>query len=148
TMSAFNRLFRKRIGIPQDKNLTFDDLELILEKTAFSFPFENLCIITDQIKPVTKENLMNKLLVNHEGGLRYELNPLLYFFLLENGFHVHLIRANVFNSQSNSFSSLGKTHVAILLNHEKQTYVIETGFGGNLPLKPVPLTGQLVTSMT
>lgn len=42
--------------------------------------------------------------------------------------------------------TIGRTHVTILLKHEGQIYLIDTGFGGNLPLKPVPLNGETVIS--
>lgn len=42
-MSNLNLLFRERIGFPINKNITFEDLDIILEKTAKTIPFENLC---------------------------------------------------------------------------------------------------------
>lgn len=145
-MKEYNEWFRKRLDISLKDDLSFDRLEKILEKTASAFPFENLCIIQNEVRPVTKENLMDKILLKKEGGLCYELNPLLYFFLQDNGFHVHLIRADVFNPATQTFSNLGDTHIAILLRHGEEMYLVDTGFGGNLPLKPVPLNGQVVSS--
>jgi len=145
-MKEFNNFFRKRLGISEDITITFEMLDQILEKTATTFPFENLCIISNQTKSITKGNLLYKILEKKEGGLCYELNPLLYFFLLDNGFNVKLIRGDVYNQVTNSWSNLKGTHVAILLQHKGQVYLIDTGFGGNLPLKPVPLNGQITTS--
>ena len=34
----------------------------------------------------------------------------------------------------------------ILLSHNEQIYLIDTGFGVNLPLQPVPLSGQIARS--
>ncbi len=34
----------------------------------------------------------------------------------------------------------------MLLNHDEQMYLIDTGFGGKLPLKPVPLFGETISS--
>ncbi|WLD94664.1 arylamine N-acetyltransferase [Alkalihalobacillus sp. AL-G] len=145
-MTDLNRLFRKRIGYPENETITFEALKTVLEKAAVTIPFENLSIITKNTKEITRENLIEKLLVNNEGGLCYELNPLLYFFLVESGFDARLIRGEVFNNEKNAWSDLGRTHVAILLNHDGETYLIDSGFGGNLPLIPVPLTGEIVTS--
>jgi len=145
-MKEFQNLFRKRLGISANLTIKFDMLDDILEKTATTFPFENLCIMSNRTRSITKESLMEKVLVKKEGGLCYELNPLLYFFLLDNEFDVKLIRGNVFNQTTNSWSNLGGTHIAILLQHKGQTYLVDTGFGGNLPLKPVPLEGQITTS--
>ncbi|MBB3069558.1 N-hydroxyarylamine O-acetyltransferase [Paenibacillus baekrokdamisoli] len=146
-MNELNGLFRKRLGIPENEKLTFETLDNILEKTATILPFENLCIISNKTRAITKENLINKILIKNEGGLCYQLNPLLYFFLVENGYNVVLVRGEVYNNETKDWSKLGRTHVAILLQHEGQTYLIDTGFGGNLPLKPVPLNGETTSSV-
>lgn len=62
---------------------------------------------------------------------------------MENGFEVSLVRGVIYNQ---GWMTIGRTHVAILLKHDGQTYLVDTGFGGNLPLKPVPLTGETVIS--
>jgi N-hydroxyarylamine O-acetyltransferase len=145
-MNDINTLFRKRIGFSDNEIITFEKLDLILEKTANTIPFENLCIINKSTIEFTKENLMNKILIKNEGGLCYDLNTILNLFLLENGFIVTLVRGVIFNSATQDWSPTGRTHVAIVLKHYDQKYLIDTGFGGNLPLKPIPLTGETITS--
>ncbi|MDG5471700.1 arylamine N-acetyltransferase [Jeotgalibacillus sp. ET6] len=39
---------------------------------------------------------------------------------------------------------LCKTHAAIKLTYENRDYLVDTGFGGNLPLAPVPFSGESV----
>jgi N-hydroxyarylamine O-acetyltransferase len=95
---------------------------------------------------ITRENLADKILVRNEGGLCYELNTVLYFFLKENGFEVKSVRGVTYNPVNNSWSPVGRTHVINILTHKERKYVVDTGFGGNLPLRPVPLTGDVVTS--
>lgn len=145
-MEQVNALFRKRIGFPHNEEITFEQLGTILEKIATTIPFENLCIFSNTKREITKKNLIEKLLVKNEGGLCYELNTTLYFFLLENGFDVSLIRGIVYNHITQSYPISGRTHITILLEHENQFYIVDTGFGANLPLKPVPLTGEIVSS--
>jgi N-hydroxyarylamine O-acetyltransferase len=139
-------LFRKRIGLSESVTISFEMLASILERTAFTIPFENTCLIFGDRYKVTKENLKSKILVKNEGGLCYELNPLLYYFLLENGFNVSLVRGVVYNQQQQRWSPTGRTHAAILLLHNGRQYLIDTGFGVKLPLKPVPLSGEKVIS--
>nr|WP_245831843.1 arylamine N-acetyltransferase [Oceanobacillus senegalensis] len=141
-----NSLFRKRIGIPENEVITWSKLDYVLEKTAQALPFENLAVIENRRYKISKENLMNKILVNHEGGLCYELNPLFYLFLIENGFDAKLVRGSVYDNENKMFQRLGSTHVSILITLQENTYLIDTGFGANLPLKPVPLTGETVFS--
>ncbi|SMB79867.1 N-hydroxyarylamine O-acetyltransferase [Desulfonispora thiosulfatigenes DSM 11270] len=140
-----NALFRKRIGM-QVENITFESLSNILEKTAENIPFENLCIIENRTSNITKESLIEKILVKNEGGLCYELNLILYFFLKENGFDAALIGGVIYNNDIKKYQKLGRTHVVILVTYKEQKYLIDTGFGGNLPLKPVPLTEESVSS--
>ena len=142
----FNTLFRQRIGIPKDEEITFNNLDYILKKTATTIPFENLGVIRTQSTEINKENMLDKVLLRNEGGLCYELNTTLYFFLVENGFNVNLIRGVVYNDTVQEWGTIGRTHVAILLIHDEETYLVDTGFGSNLPLKPVPLTGEMVSS--
>ncbi|MCM3588783.1 arylamine N-acetyltransferase [Mesobacillus maritimus] len=145
-MSKVNALFRKRIGILEKEVISFEKLDEVLEKTAFMIPFENLCIVENRIKGLTTENVMEKVLVQREGGLCYELNTILYLFLKENGFDVTMVRGVVYNQMKKDWSETGRTHVANLIQDNGKFYLVDTGFGGNLPLKPVPLTGEVVTS--
>lgn len=142
-MKQLNESFRKRIGFSESEKVTFAKLADVLEKTAKTIPFENSSVLAIQSSDINKENIIDKILVRNEGGVCYELNTALYFFLIENGFDVSLVRGVVYNQ---GWSTIGRTHVAILLIHENQTYLVDTGFGGNLPLKPVPLNGETVIS--
>ncbi|WP_431809558.1 arylamine N-acetyltransferase family protein [Brevibacillus agri] len=145
-MSELNALFRKRTGISEHEAITFDKLDTVLEKAALSIPFENLRVIEGKTTAITKENVASKILLHREGGLCYELNSLLYFFLIENGFDAVLTRGVVYRPAEQQYLEIGKTHLTILLAHAGQTYLVDTGFGGNLPLKPVPLSGEVVSS--
>jgi N-hydroxyarylamine O-acetyltransferase len=144
--TELNYLLRKRIGISESETVTFEILDQVLEKTAFTIPFENTSIIYGNSYKISKESLVNKILLKNEGGLCYELNPIFYFFLLENGFTVKLVRGVVYNQKPQRWSPTGRTHTAILLLHNNQNYLIDTGFGVNLPLKPVPLNGKITDS--
>jgi N-hydroxyarylamine O-acetyltransferase len=142
-----NARFRARIGLNDDgRPLTFDQLGSVLERIALAIPFENLAIIESRYAPISKEQLANKVLDRGEGGLCYELNSLLYYFLLENGMDAKLVSGVVYNHERQQFPATGRTHVTILVRHESRTYLVDTGFGSNLPLRPVPLTGETVSS--
>ncbi|OIK15711.1 arylamine N-acetyltransferase [Bacillus sp. MUM 116] len=145
-MTNINIQFRNRIGFPEYEPITFDNLATVLEKSAKSIPFENLCIIANRTNEITKENLINKIIRNNEGGLCYELNGILHIFLLENGFDAKLIYGVVYDHKNQRWSTTGRSHVANIITHNGEKYLVDTGFGANLPLKPVPLTGEIITS--
>ncbi|MGE7604354.1 arylamine N-acetyltransferase family protein [Peribacillus sp. NPDC097675] len=142
-MAQINDLFRKRIGIPEHEKVTFERLANILDKTAKTIPFENSSVLAEHSSAISEESITDKVLIRNEGGVCYELNAALYLFLAENDFDVYLVRGVIYNQ---GWSTIGRTHVAILLIHEGETYLVDTGFGANLPLKPVPLTGEIVFS--
>lgn len=71
-MSDINRLFRQRIGWPMDTELTFESLPLLLERTALTFPFENLALLGDDTAAITPSHLIGKMLHRREGA--YAMN--------------------------------------------------------------------------
>lgn len=146
-MSELTNLFLKRIGLTEQISIDFQTLDRILEQMAFSIPFENLAVIRTGFYEMNQENLIQKILIRNEGGLCYELNALLYLFLRENGFDVVLISGEVFHEERQDWDRLGGSHVFNLVTYKGQKYLVDSGFGGNLPLKPVPLTGETVTSL-
>ena len=142
-MNEIQASFLKRIGLSQIEVVTFDSLPEILEKTAYTLPFENSSVLAETTREITKGNVIDRVLNRKEGGVCYELNTALYLFLAESGMDVCLVRGV---THVNGWSPTGRTHVAIILKYEGQDYLIDTGFGGNLPLKPVPFSGETVSS--
>lgn len=142
-MNEVQASFLKRIGLSQIESVTFDRLPEILEKTAYTLPFENSSVLAGITREITKENVTDKVLNRKEGGVCYELNTALYLFLAESGMDVRLVRGV---THVNGWSPTGQTHVAIILRYEGQDYLVDTGFGGNLPLRPVPFSGETVSS--
>ncbi|MBT2644601.1 arylamine N-acetyltransferase [Bacillus sp. ISL-41] len=145
-MSNLNELFRKRIGLSSSTLVTVTNLDQILELTAASIPFENLCTLSGDSNELNKGHLMEKIIQRNEGGLCYDLNGILYLFLKENGLDVQLIRGSVYVPDLKGFSPTGRTHAAILLNDNGRRYLVDTGFGGNLPLRPVSMNGTEIIS--
>ncbi|TDL34953.1 arylamine N-acetyltransferase [Jeotgalibacillus sp. S-D1] len=145
-MTELDRLFRQRIGFSEKVEITVETLHELLEKTANSIPFENLAIIRNKTKEISRENLIEKMLINNQGGLCYELNGLLCLFLIENNLDAALVRGVVYNNETKNWHSLGRTHVAIILTLGERMYLLDAGFGTNLPLKPLPLSGETVSS--
>ncbi|MGE6630148.1 arylamine N-acetyltransferase family protein [Bacillus sp. NPDC077027] len=134
--------FLKKIGM-EEQMLTFESLPSLLKKMAYTFPFENRAVLAKHSYSLNKDGLSTHLLEEQRGGLCYDLNPLLYYVLNESGFTVSLLQGTVFQQEASAWAIDG-THVAILLEHERQLYVIDAGFGTNLPLAPVPLTGEWI----
>ncbi|MGD7050329.1 arylamine N-acetyltransferase [Rossellomorea marisflavi] len=136
----------RRIGMEESWSPAFAEIPVLLKAFAKAVPFENMAIIEDRLTPFSEQSLKEKILVRGEGGLCYDLNGLLYLYLKEAGFSVTLVRGVVYHQGKGDFHDIGRTHVLILLEHGGESWVVDGGFGGNIPLKPVPLTGEVVTS--
>lgn len=145
-MNDINLPFRKRIGFNPRDSITIENLAVVLELTAATIPFENLCTLSGDPNELNEGHLVEKIIERNEGGLCYDLNGILYLFLKENGLDVQLVRGSVYVPDLKGFSPTGRTHAAILLNDDGKRYLVDTGFGGNLPLRPVPMDGTEITS--
>lgn len=120
-------------------------ISLFLKAMAYRFPFENRAVLAKENYNITKEELWRRLVKEQHGGLCYDLNGLIYFVLREAGFHVKLIRGTVYAGKQEEWA-LDGTHAAVLLSAEKGDYIVDIGFGINLALQPIPLSGETVQS--
>ncbi|MED0868583.1 arylamine N-acetyltransferase family protein [Bacillus spizizenii] len=143
-MNDFLKECFQKIGWEKD-HVSFGDLPLFLKAMAYRFPFENRAVLAKENYKVTKEELWRRLVKEHHGGLCYDLNGFLYFVLREAGFQVKLIRGTIYAGKQQEWA-LDRTHAAVLLSAEKGEYIVDIGFGINLALQPIPLSGETVQS--
>lgn len=143
-MQSFKTLFQQRINM--NVEVTFETLPILLQQFAQAIPFENLRIIDKNKSLLSKEGLQEKILIRNEGGVCYELNTLLYYFLEECGFDVSLVSACIYDQKTNDWSATGNTHVTILLKQNEEQYMIDAGFGANISLTPLSLSGEVMTT--
>ncbi|MFW2108508.1 arylamine N-acetyltransferase [Bacillus spizizenii] len=143
-MNDFLKECFQKIGWEKD-HVSFGDLPLFLKAMAYRFPFENRAVLAKENYKVTKEELWRRLVKEQHGGLCYDLNGFLYFVLREAGFQVKLIRGTVYAEKQEEWA-LDRTHAAVLLSAEKGEYIVDIGFGINLALQPIPLSGETVQS--
>ncbi|MGE7866016.1 arylamine N-acetyltransferase family protein [Bacillus paramycoides] len=146
-MTDFQKQFFTRLYIQEKESVSFDDVNDIMYAMAQAVPFENLNILQNTFTEISKDSLHQKILLNNRGGLCYELNPTMYYFLKDSGFDVHLVSGTVYNA-ANSIWAVDSGHIATVLQHQNELYLIEVGFGSYLPLAPVPFSGKVVHSVT
>lgn len=137
--------FLARIRLSGTK-IDMKHLPLLLRHVAAYIPFENLDIIEGVSEVLSPEGTAKKILQQHRGGLCYEINPLLATVLAENGLHVQWISAVIYDALHEEFSKTGYTHTLILLEDHGEQYIVDAGFGNNIPLMAVPLDGRTVSS--
>lgn len=95
----------------------------------------------------SRGNIEEKLLLKNRGGLCYEINSLLYYFLCDCGFNVYRIVGTLYDPKTRKWGP-DDGHVIIVLQHKLKNYIIDAGFASYLPLQPVSFYGDSVTSVT
>ncbi|UOK48839.1 arylamine N-acetyltransferase [Bacillus tropicus] len=134
-----------RLNLAKRTEVKFEELNTILFAFAHTIPFENLDVISRNSNAITMENLQDKILTRSRGGLCYELNTLLYYFLKYCGYDVQLALGTVYKNDINTWA-LEDGHITIILNYDNVRYVIDVGIASLVPLVPVPFTGEAVSS--
>ena len=138
-MNIDQYLQRIQISDKPEKTLAF------LEKLQFhhvtQVPFENLDILQNIPLSLEISDLYDKIVHQKRGGVCYELNGLFHAFLVHLGFHAQLIAGTVYYGDH---WGTKETHATILVTLESNNYLVDVGFGGNSPRKPIPLTGKTV----
>ncbi|KAM9995940.1 hypothetical protein ACTFIY_002114 [Dictyostelium cf. discoideum] len=149
--SDYQLQFFKRIGMKPKPIETLDDVSDVMKACSNVFSFENLDIVSNSCEPLNKDVLIKQVICNNQGGLCYKINTLLYHFLLEFGFNIHLIRGSVENQETHSHWNLPTGHMIDIINFENRLYVVDVAFGCNLSLRPIPITddgSEVVESCT
>ncbi|PGS74406.1 arylamine N-acetyltransferase [Bacillus cereus] len=146
-MTDLQNYFFSRLQMPPKENLQFKDLHDLLLQMGRMLPYENIDVMEGTFQEISRTNLQEKLLLNKRGGLCYELNSLLYYFLSDCGFDVYRVAGTVYDLSGDTWKP-DDGHVIIILKHKNKKYVIDGGFASHLPLYPVPFTGEVISSQT
>ncbi|MGG0814716.1 arylamine N-acetyltransferase [Paenibacillus alvei] len=146
-MTELQKDFFSRLQISPKEDVTFEDLHGILLQMGYVLPYENLDVMDKNVRNISRASVQEKLLLTHRGGLCYELNSLLYYFLVDCGFDVYRVVGTVYDLGTNNWKP-DDGHVIIILNHNDQKYIIDGGFASHLPLYPVPFSGEVISSQT
>ncbi|MGE6848333.1 arylamine N-acetyltransferase family protein [Bacillus tropicus] len=144
-MTSLQHKLFTRLNLAKRTEVKFEELNTILFAFAHTIPFENLDVISRNSNAITMENLQDKILTRSRGGLCYELNTLLYYFLKDCGYDVQLALGTVYKNDINTWA-LEDGHITIILNYDNVRYVIDVGIASLVPLVPVPFTGEAISS--
>ncbi|HFK1681239.1 TPA: arylamine N-acetyltransferase [Bacillus tropicus] len=144
-MTSLQHKLFTRLNLAKRTEVKFEELNTIFFAFAHNIPFENLDVISRNSNAITMENLQDKILTRSRGGLCYELNTLLYYFLKDCGYDVQLALGTVYKNDINTWA-LEDGHITIILNYDNVRYVIDVGIASLVPLVPVPFTGEAVSS--
>lgn len=141
-MNKFIETMLEKMGYFELAN-EIDKLTLVQYIFANQFTFENIDVLTDNKEPIDEQFLIDKLLTQKRGGLCYEINGSLYLVLKTLGFNVELGSATVWSKEG---WIIDRTHTIILLYTNEQLYLLDSGSGTNLSIRPLPLNGGTIQS--
>ena len=119
--------YLRRIGIENAKlSNDLKTLKLLQKQHLLHVPFENLDIHWKRPIILDAEKTYEKIIDKKRGGFCYELNGLLFEFLIEAGFSCKRISARV--SNGTDFGA-EYDHLAILTKIDGEEFLTDVGFG-------------------
>jgi N-hydroxyarylamine O-acetyltransferase len=131
-----------RIGYAGELRPMAAVLEAVHLAHTTRIPFENLDVVLGRPIRLDLESLQAKLVRALRGGYCFEQNLLLAAALEELGFRVSRLAARV---RLGATRLTPRTHMLLEVEADGAPWLADVGFGGQGPLKPVPLTPGLVS---
>ncbi len=106
------------------------------KKHLSTFSFNNFALLQGHDISLNINDIINKIVVNNQGGYCFEHNKLMHDVLKHLGFDVRCLIARVINNQD---IDSPRTHRITLLNWSGENYLIDVGFGANCPTAPLSI---------
>lgn len=125
-----------RLALPELPEPDLDGLALLLQAQVRAIAFENLDVLAGQSVDLEPTSLFDKLLGRGRGGYCFELNGLLALALGHLGVDVRPVMARVTWGRTAPGPA---THQALLVHLAGQRWLVDAGFGGPAPTRPLPL---------
>ncbi|KYQ93983.1 hypothetical protein DLAC_04876 [Tieghemostelium lacteum] len=92
-----------------------------------SIPFENLDVMSNTTREITRENVIDKILIQKTGGMCYHLNSLMYYFLQEQGFNCYQISSSIDIIDKGVRVELDNVHISTVLLYQGRKYLVDVG---------------------
>lgn len=134
--------YLERIRLPNlERSPSAPVLRQLLAAHSAAIPFENLDPRLRRPVPITLPELEDKLVRRRRGGYCFEQNTLFAAVLRQLGFEVDTLEARV--RPPGAAITLPRTHMLLRVTLEGRPWLVDVGFGGDGPLVPVPLDGEV-----
>lgn len=135
------RAYLDRLGYASAPPPTLETLrELQLRHTA-AFPFETLSTLLRLVVPIDPATVQDKLLRQGRGGYCYELNQLFLLLLGALGFDARGLTGRVVMGGPEDAQPT-RTHMLLLVTVAGVRYIVDVGFGGQVPTAPLLLDSE------
>jgi N-hydroxyarylamine O-acetyltransferase len=131
--------YLKRIGISPPVRPDLATLQRIHLAHLASIPFENLDVLLGRPIVLDIARVVAKLVEQRRGGYCFEQNTLFLAALDALGFRAHAMAARV---RGGTRALRPPTHMLLLVRIGDDEWLADVGFGGDGPLRPVPMSGD------
>jgi len=128
----------RRIGYAGDRTPTLATLAALHELHPTAIPFENLDTLRGAPIRLDVDSLQRKLVLQRRGGYCFEQNLLFTHVLTALGFRVTGLSARVLWERADD-APRPRTHMALLVPVDGDSYVCDVGFGGLTMTGPLRL---------
>jgi N-hydroxyarylamine O-acetyltransferase len=132
--------YRRRIDSPVHLDTSLDTLTRLIEHHLASIPFENIDVLLDRGIDLSPQAVDAKLIDRRRGGYCYEHNGLFKRVLAAIGFDVVSLAARVVWMVPEESRPLPRTHMALAVTLDQDLWLVDVGFGGNVPTAPLRLS--------
>lgn len=136
--------YLKRLQLSEKPKKTLSFLEKLQSQHVRQIPFENWDILQQIPLSLHMEDLYEKVIHRRRGGVCFELNGLFHALLVQLGFKAHLMAGTVYHGD---LWGIEESHTIILVQLDAKQYLVDVGFGGKTPRKPIPLSGEIVQDL-
>ncbi|WP_306351094.1 arylamine N-acetyltransferase family protein [Flavobacterium sp. '19STA2R22 D10 B1'] len=125
-----------RIQFTGQPNLSLESIRRMMQCQIFTVPFEDLDVQAGKSVSLVGNEIVDKIIYRNRGGYCYEINGIFGLALQQIGIQYQFVAARPLVHPSET----PKTHMAIIATIEKETYLIDLGFGGNSIWEPFKLS--------
>lgn len=133
-----------RIGYTGSREITPENLTLLIRQHLETVPFENLdCYPNGHPLTNDPERLFEKIVVNRRGGICFELNGLLYELLKAIGYECYSVAARI--PRPDGIAPICHQGVVVILDGRQ--YYCDVGFGGPGSKGALPLDDEPVQNI-
>ncbi len=131
----------ERIGYTGPREASLETLAALHTGHLGSIPFENVDVLLGRRIRLDLAGLQAKIVGGRRGGYCFELNTLFAAVLRNLGFRVTALEARV--RPPGATQTLPRTHMTLRVDFPDRAVLADVGFGGDGPLQPVDLHGEI-----
>jgi len=127
--------YLERINFDEPISIDFEVLKSIRHAQHRAIPFENFDICLGKDISLEPNTIVQKLVKNKRGGYCFELNGLFFLALKAFGFDARKLLGRVHVTGQPG----GRSHQITLVTIDDKRWIVDAGFGAEVPPVPIPL---------